>query len=98
MVTFLVVEEIIDKKNMAEVHEAITLTGLFNTLVVKWDFQVVELVLVVFVKVSPYLSLGVSTWDMPHHQVSPCFISVQDSFDIDWASIVLAAARSDALL
>ena len=98
MVAFLIMEEIVDEKNVSKVHEAIALTSLFNTLVIEWDLQIIKPISVILIEVSPNLSLRVSTWDILDHKICPCLISIQDSNNINRSPIILTLTRGKALL
>ena len=55
VITLFIVEKVIDIENMPKVNEAISFTSLVLTLFVHWNFQVVESIFMISVKISSNL-------------------------------------------
>jgi hypothetical protein len=64
-------EEVIDEKDMSKVHKAVALASFLNTLVVKWNLEIIKSISVILVEISPNLSLRISTRNILDHKICP---------------------------
>ena len=76
MVSFFVVEKVIDKKNVSKIHKTVPSASLFNTLVVERDFQIIKPIFMIHVKVGPNLRLRISAGHMSHHKICSSLNSI----------------------
>lgn len=76
MVSLFVVEEIVNEKDVAEVHEAIALASFFKTQLVHRHFKVIKPIFVVFFKIVSDFGLGISTWHIFYHEIGSVLFTV----------------------
>lgn len=90
--------EVIDIEHMPEINKAIASASLFWLLLVHRQSQIIEPVLMILLKVSPDLSVGVSARYVLDHQVGLYLFIVPNLIVINWASVVFTDVGYEALL
>ena len=97
MVVLLIVNEVVDKEDVSKVNKTISLVGLQTLLVVPrsvlplihWQSEIIEMILMIFLKVLFNLVMRISAWNVLDHQVGSCFFAAENLVKIDWSTIVL---------
>lgn len=86
---------------MPEINEGISLVNFFFLqclLLVDWQSQFIEPVLVVLFEVLFDLRVCIFQWDIADHEISSLFLAFQDLLHINRAPIVLAHIGNKACL
>jgi len=101
VIVHLILDEIVYIENMPEINEGISFVYFFFLqclLLIDWQPQFIEPVLVVLFKVLFHLRMCIFQWDIADHQIGPLLLSPQDLLHVNRTPVILAHIRDKACL